>query len=105
MFIRRRVAIASVTLFLLGSAAMVLVADGYPGPASRLTIVAAPVIAIVALLHLDPYDDPAGQAVELAVAVRARVSLSDRWAVQGHRLGHGIGIGVAYGYATLSRSS
>ncbi len=47
-----------------------------------------------------PCDDPAGRALDLALAVRDPLdALVDRWARKGFRLGYGIG--VAYGYATL----
>ena len=47
-----------------------------------------------------PCDDPAGQAVALALAMRARmVALCADWRKLGHRLGFGIGISL--GYATV----
>ena len=47
-----------------------------------------------------PCDDPAGRAVELAIAVQSAVrELSGAWATRGHELS--CGVGVASGYATL----
>ncbi|MEM7215669.1 MAG: GAF domain-containing protein [Pseudomonadota bacterium] len=47
-----------------------------------------------------PCDDPAGEAVKLAVAMRARMAeLSKNWKKLGHRLG--FGVGVSLGYATV----
>lgn len=47
-----------------------------------------------------PCDDPAGNAVRLALAMRARMSeLCQRWKKIGHRLG--FGVGVSLGYATV----
>jgi class 3 adenylate cyclase len=47
-----------------------------------------------------PCDDPAGQAVRLALAMRARMAeLCARWKRMGHRLG--FGVGIALGYATV----
>lgn len=47
-----------------------------------------------------PCDDPAGDAVRLAVAMRARmVDLCKGWKRMGHRLG--FGVGVSLGYATV----
>ncbi len=47
-----------------------------------------------------PCDDPAGSAVRLAIAMRARmVELCQRWKKMGHRLG--FGVGVSLGYATV----
>jgi class 3 adenylate cyclase len=47
-----------------------------------------------------PCDDPAGCAVRLAIAMRARMAeLCLRWKRLGHRLG--FGVGVAFGYATV----
>ena len=47
-----------------------------------------------------PCDDPAGQAVELAIAMRARmVGICADWKKLGHRLGFGVGISL--GYATV----
>ena len=47
-----------------------------------------------------PCDDPAGQAVELAIAMRARmVEICATWKKLGHRLGFGVGISL--GYATV----
>jgi class 3 adenylate cyclase len=47
-----------------------------------------------------PCEDPAGDAVRLALAMRARmVDLCLRWKRLGHRLG--FGVGVSLGYATI----
>jgi class 3 adenylate cyclase len=47
-----------------------------------------------------PCDDPAGTAVRLGVAMRARMAdLCARWKKMGHRLGFGVGISL--GYATV----
>lgn len=47
-----------------------------------------------------PCDDPGGQAVRLAMAMRARMaSLCRSWKRLGHRLGFGVGISL--GYATV----
>jgi class 3 adenylate cyclase len=47
-----------------------------------------------------PCDDPAGEAVRLAVAMRARmVELCLQWKRLGHRLG--FGVGVSLGYANI----
>ncbi|MCP5087845.1 MAG: GAF domain-containing protein [Rhodobacteraceae bacterium] len=47
-----------------------------------------------------PCDDPAGQAVRLAMAMRARMNeLCASWKKLGHRLG--FGVGVSLGYATV----
>jgi len=47
-----------------------------------------------------PCDDPAGDAVRLGIAMRARmVDLCKRWNRLGHRLG--FGVGVSLGYATV----
>ncbi|MDH3668808.1 MAG: GAF domain-containing protein [Paracoccaceae bacterium] len=47
-----------------------------------------------------PCDDPAGDAVRLAVAMRARMAeLCAQWKRLGHRLG--FGVGVSLGYATV----
>ncbi len=47
-----------------------------------------------------PCEDPAGDAVRLAVAMRARMDdLCKRWKRLGHRLG--FGVGVSLGYATI----
>ena len=47
-----------------------------------------------------PCEDPAGDAVRLAVAMRQRmVGLCQRWKRLGHRLGFGVGISL--GYATI----
>lgn len=47
-----------------------------------------------------PCDDPAGEAVRLAIAMRARMEeLSKLWKRLGHRLGFGVGISL--GYATV----
>ncbi len=47
-----------------------------------------------------PCDDPAGDAVRLAIAMRARMGeLCQRWKRMGHRLGFGVGISL--GYATV----
>ncbi len=47
-----------------------------------------------------PCDDPAGDAVRLAMAMRDRMAeLCGRWKKMGHRLG--FGVGVSLGYATV----
>lgn len=47
-----------------------------------------------------PVDDPAGDAVRLALAMRARMrELCAAWKKLGHRLG--FGIGISFGYATV----
>jgi len=47
-----------------------------------------------------PCDDPAGAALRLGLAMRARMAeLSTRWRRHGHRLGFGVGISL--GYATV----
>lgn len=47
-----------------------------------------------------PCDDPAGDAVRLAIAMRARMAeLSKQWKRLGYRLG--FGVGVSLGYATV----
>ena len=47
-----------------------------------------------------PCDDPAGDAVRLAMAMRARMAeLCQKWKRMGHRLG--FGLGVSLGYATV----
>ncbi|MEP2556237.1 MAG: adenylate/guanylate cyclase domain-containing protein [Rhizobiaceae bacterium] len=47
-----------------------------------------------------PCEDPAGDAVRLAVAMRVKmVELSKQWKRLGHRLG--FGVGVSFGYATV----
>lgn len=47
-----------------------------------------------------PCDDPAGDAVRLAIAMRARMlDLCKGWKRMGHRLG--FGVGVSLGYATV----
>jgi class 3 adenylate cyclase len=47
-----------------------------------------------------PCDDPAGDAVRLALAMQARMAeLSKSWKRMGHRLGFGVGISL--GYATV----
>ncbi|MFC6638115.1 adenylate/guanylate cyclase domain-containing protein [Sulfitobacter sediminilitoris] len=47
-----------------------------------------------------PCDDPAGDAVRLAISMRAKmVELSKQWKRLGHRLG--FGVGVSLGYATV----
>jgi adenylate cyclase len=49
-----------------------------------------------------PCDDPAGRAVRMAVAMRARVdALAQDWHKRGHQLD--FGVGIAQGYATLGR--
>ena len=49
-----------------------------------------------------PLDDPAGRAVEMALAMRDRVgTLTDGWSRLGHDLG--FGVGIAQGFATLGR--
>jgi class 3 adenylate cyclase len=47
-----------------------------------------------------PCEDPAGEAVRLALAMRTRMAdLCKRWKRLGHRLGFGVGISL--GYATI----
>jgi class 3 adenylate cyclase len=47
-----------------------------------------------------PCPDPCARAVQMAVAMRGRLSeLSSKWRRENHELG--FGIGIAYGYATL----
>ncbi|WP_299722450.1 GAF domain-containing protein [uncultured Tateyamaria sp.] len=47
-----------------------------------------------------PCDDPAGDALRLGLAMRARMAeLSQKWRRHGHRLGFGVGISL--GYATV----
>jgi adenylate cyclase len=47
-----------------------------------------------------PCPDPCARAVQMAVAMRGRLSeLSSKWRRESHELG--FGIGIAYGYATL----
>jgi class 3 adenylate cyclase len=47
-----------------------------------------------------PCDDPAGDAVRLAIAMRARMAeLSKQWKRMGYKLG--FGVGVSLGYATV----
>ena len=47
-----------------------------------------------------PCEDPAGDAVRLAVAMRERmVGLCKTWKRHGHRLG--FGVGISFGYATI----
>jgi len=47
-----------------------------------------------------PCDDPAGDAVRLAIAMRSRMAeLCEKWKKLGHRLG--FGVGVSLGYATV----
>lgn len=47
-----------------------------------------------------PCPDPCARAVQMAVAMRGRLSeLSNKWRRESHELG--FGIGIAYGYATL----
>jgi GAF domain-containing protein len=47
-----------------------------------------------------PCDDPAGEALRLAIAMRARMAeLGQQWKRLGHRLGFGVGISL--GYATV----
>ncbi len=47
-----------------------------------------------------PCDDPAGEAVKLAVAMRSKMrELCKKWKQQGYRLG--FGVGVSMGYATV----
>jgi adenylate cyclase len=47
-----------------------------------------------------PCADPCARAVQMAVAMRGRLSeLSSRWRRESHELG--FGMGIAYGYATL----
>jgi class 3 adenylate cyclase len=49
-----------------------------------------------------PCPDPAGRAVRMAVAMRARVGeLAGVWRKRGHTLG--FGVGIALGYATLGK--
>jgi len=49
-----------------------------------------------------PCSDPSARAVQMAIAMRARIaSLSEGWRKQGHELG--FGVGIAQGYATLGR--
>ena len=49
-----------------------------------------------------PCEDPAGQAVRMAMAMRTRMcDLAEGWARRGHDLG--FGAGIAQGYATLGR--
>jgi len=49
-----------------------------------------------------PCEDPPGQAVQMAIAMRERASgLITDWKRRGHRLG--FGMGIASGYATLGR--
>lgn len=49
-----------------------------------------------------PCDDPAGQAVRMAIAMRERAGeLAAGWRKRGHQLG--FGMGIAMGYATLGR--
>lgn len=49
-----------------------------------------------------PCDDPPGEAVRMAVAMRERAAeLIAVWQKRGHRLG--FGMGIASGYATLGR--
>jgi class 3 adenylate cyclase len=49
-----------------------------------------------------PCDDPAVQALTMAIAMRARIhDLADMWAQDGHDLG--FGVGIAQGFATLGR--
>ncbi|MEM7300099.1 MAG: GAF domain-containing protein [Pseudomonadota bacterium] len=56
----------------------------------------------IMVLFNDPIacDDPAGDAVRLAIAMRARMEeLAKKWKRLGHRLGFGVGISL--GYATV----
>ncbi len=47
-----------------------------------------------------PCDDPAGDAVRLAIAMRERMrALCGKWRRLGHRLG--FGVGISFGYATV----
>lgn len=47
-----------------------------------------------------PCEDPAGDAVRLAVAMRERmIELCKKWKRLGHRLG--FGVGISFGYATI----
>jgi class 3 adenylate cyclase len=47
-----------------------------------------------------PCPDPCERAVQMAVAMRSRLSeLSSKWRSERHELG--FGVGIAYGYATL----
>ncbi len=47
-----------------------------------------------------PCEDPAGNAVRLAIAMRDRMAeLCKRWKRLGHRLG--FGVGISFGYATI----
>ena len=47
-----------------------------------------------------PCDDPAGEAVRLAIAMRTRMAeLGQQWKRLGHKLGFGVGISL--GYATV----
>ncbi|HEY4782031.1 MAG TPA: adenylate/guanylate cyclase domain-containing protein, partial [Chthoniobacterales bacterium] len=47
-----------------------------------------------------PCPDPCARAVQMAVAMRGRLSeLSSKWRRERHELG--FGVGIAYGYATL----
>ncbi len=47
-----------------------------------------------------PADDPAGDAVQLALAMRDKMrELCARWKKLGHRLG--FGVGISFGYATV----
>ncbi|MEM7744620.1 MAG: GAF domain-containing protein [Pseudomonadota bacterium] len=47
-----------------------------------------------------PCEDPAGNAVRLAIAMRDRMAeLCKRWRRLGHRLG--FGVGISFGYATI----
>src|SRR4051794_29427333 len=49
-----------------------------------------------------PCDEPAAQAVSMAVAMRERMAaLAQEWQRLGHRLG--FGVGIAQGYATLGK--
>jgi class 3 adenylate cyclase len=49
-----------------------------------------------------PCDDPAGHAVQMAIAMRERAAgLAAGWRRRGHQLG--FGMGIAMGYATLGR--
>jgi adenylate cyclase len=49
-----------------------------------------------------PCEDPPGQAVQMAIAMRERSEdLAAQWRKRGHRLG--FGMGIAMGYATLGR--
>ncbi|MEM7303698.1 MAG: adenylate/guanylate cyclase domain-containing protein [Pseudomonadota bacterium] len=56
----------------------------------------------IMVLFNDPVacDDPAGEAIKLAIAMRVRMAeLSKSWKKLGHRLG--FGVGVSLGYATV----